>query len=254
MKTTKTLVLLTLALLPLAAMAQKRVEASVEADVLSRYVWRGLHRAGLSIHPTAEVRWQGLYLQATGSIGIHNEDVNEIDLWLGYRLAGFNIGVADYWETGIDPDNRYFYYDPEKGAHSYEGNLGYSCKYFSLQAFCTFYGNDYKLNGKQAYSTYIELSVPFRLGGIDFEVRGGMTPFESAGWKTEKTVQSLLSTKTVTVPEYLYADKTACTVAALRATKDIALGSVHLPVFAELNTNPYLQKAYLIFGLSVIPF
>lgn len=246
--------LLWLALLPVAAVAQEKVEASVSADFLSRYFWRGKKMGDFSIQPTAEVRWRGLFLQTSGNLGLDEDDIEELDLILGYRYKGFNASVIDYWQSGHDSENRYFYYDPEKGGHTFEGNLGFACKYFDLQAYCAFYGNDFRIDGKRAYSTYIELKVPFRLGGIDWELRGGMTPYESAGTMELKTVTTVLSEYVTTVPDYDYGEKLTCNVAALRATKDIAVGNVHIPIFAEFHTNPYLQKSSLVFGLSIIPF
>lgn len=235
--------------------AQKSFQASVYADIVSRYIWRGTDKGGISIQPRAGIAWRGLSFDMQGSMGIDNDDPRELNLTLGYKLAGFNIGVTDYWTTGVDDDDRYFYYDNKKGAHTFEGNLGYSCKYFSLQAYCMFYGHDQKINGKQAYSTYVELAVPFKLATLDWQVRAGMTPFESSAHYVTKTIYTpLLGEREVQVPEYTYAEKTACVEAALRVTKDIDLGDVNMPVFAELNTNPYLKKASLIFGIGIKPW
>lgn len=249
------LALAAITLSPHAVSAQDEVEANVEADIVTHYIWRGQDKGGLSIQPTATISWQGLYLSANGSAGIQKDDEQEINLSLGYKLGGFNLGVTDYWETGIDTENRYFYYDEKKGAHSLEGNLGFSCKYFSLQGYCTFWGNDFKIDSdKHAYSTYIELGIPFKLAELDWQITAGMTPMESSGWWTTRTVDTLLGTTDIKVKEYSYADGVACVCASLRATKDIDLGDVRMPVFAEINTNPYLKKATLLFGLSIIPF
>jgi hypothetical protein len=118
-----------------------------------------------------------------------------------------------------------------------------------------FYGNDMKIDGKQAYSTYAELSVPFKLGGLDWQIRAGMTPFESSAEYVTKIIETpLLGEREAQVPDYTYADKAACVEAALRATKDIDLGDVRMPVFAEFNTNPYLKKASLLLGISIKPW
>jgi hypothetical protein len=244
-----------IAMQSMAVSAQDSIEASVNADFVSRYIWRGQDRGGLSIQPQARVSWKGLFGQLNGSTGLHKEDRQEINITLGYQLAGFNIGVTDYWSTGIDPENRYLFYDKQEGAHQFEGNLGYKCKYFSLQGYCMFWGNDHKPGEtKQAYSTYIELAVPFRLGEIDWNVRAGMTPMQSSGSWNIETVQTMVGEREIKIPEYNYAEQAACITAALRATKDIDLGDVRMPVFAELNANPYLKKAWLVFGFSIIPF
>ena len=63
-----------------------------------------------------------------------------------------------------------------------------------------FWGNDHKINGDRAYSTYVELSVPFRAGGLDWDVRAGITPMESAGYTTTISVPSLSHLLTIFLP------------------------------------------------------
>lgn len=258
MKKMKKLALLSLVILCMPAAAQDKVEATVQADFLSKYTWRGLELGGISIQPQASVSWKGLSLSAMGNVGLDKEDTEEFDLKLSYTLKGFNIGVIDYWKTGIDPDGRYLYYDRDKGPHTFEGNIGYTCKYFSLQAYTVFWGIDntphnimdlgtsvVETDYKRAYSTYIEAAIPFRLGGLNWTLMGGMTPFKSAG---DTAPFGTVADK------YLYADGVACVKAALRATKELNLGEVRMPIFAEIHMNPYMQTGYFTMGISVIPF
>jgi len=238
--------------MPSMAGAQKQVEGDIYADIITQYVWRGQEVGGFSFQPTASLSWQGLSLGVTGNAGLDKEDPREIDLMLGYSRWGVNIGVIDYWTSGVEKDNRYLYFDQYEGAHKLEANIGYTCKYFSLQAYTLFWGNDIKVNGKRAYSSYVELTVPFKLGGIDWQVRGGMTPFESAGWSEPMGEEGIAAM--LTKNNYEYAEGVACLEASLRATKTMDIGFSKLPVFAELNVNPYLQTAHMIFGVTVNPF
>ena len=267
MRTLKKVALAAIALamlLPTAASAQNEVEASVQADLVSKYMWRGLDRGGISIQPQAQVSWHGLYAKARGSVGFDKSDEEEFDLELGYRLWGVNVALIDYWRTGIDAENRYLYYDRDDGPHRFEGNIGYTCKYFSLQGYTTFWGVDDtpyytfadgdKTSHKRAYSTYIELGVPFSLGGIKWELQGGFSPFESAGTYVDRTVTVEGLETSILSKEYLYAEGAAFVKASLRATKELSFGDVRLPIFAEIHMNPYLQKTHFLFGLSVIPF
>jgi hypothetical protein len=43
-------------------------------------------------------------------------------------------------------------------------------------------------------------------------------------------------------------------MATIRATKNLQFKSLKLPIYAELHTNPYLQKATFLVGISVIAF
>ena len=234
--------------------AQESIKTSIRADVVSRYIWRGKDKAGFSIQPKVEAIWRGLSLKACGSAGLEKGDYQELNLGLRYKLGCFNIGVTDYWQTGIDQDNRYLYYDAHQGAHLFEANIGFDCKFFSLQAYTMLGGNDFKLDGERAYSTYIEFGVPFKLGGLAWETTVGVTPMESAGrWELQSRVTREFGVRDVNIRVWDYANSFACCNASLRCTKDLDLGAVRMPVFAELIANPYLKKTSIIFGFSIIP-
>ena len=168
--------------LPSTVAAQEKFEAEISAGVVSNYMWRGLNLAGVSLQPQVKLAWQGLSLEATANTGIDKEELRDLDLTLDFSRWGFNIGITDYFNYNVDAKDRFFYYSGgEECPHALEANLGYTCKYGSIQAHTKFYGNDYKINGKRAYSTFIELDVPFRAAGLDWDVMVGITPFESAG-------------------------------------------------------------------------
>ena len=247
------LALAAITLLPAQVSAQDEFTASVSGSLVSRYMWRGIDMAGPSIQPSLTLGWKGLSLDVSGNIPFDKEDVRDMDVTLGYSLYGFNIGVIDYWTADVDPKNRYFYYGGEAECpHQLEANLGYTCKYGSLQAYTMVYGNDYKIDGDRAYSTYIELSVPFRLGGLDWDVRAGVTPFESAGSTYDETVVTESGkTKTVTRGDWMYGESFTCNMASIRATKNLEFKHFNVPVFVELHTNPYLQRANLVFGVTI---
>ena len=258
MKNLKKIVVMAMAAMvaiPTCAQEEDRngVESYVDVDFVSRYMWRGQEKGGVSIQPEAYVSWKGLTLKLEGSIGLDSSDGQDLDVTLGFERFGFNIGVIDCWESVLEPNGRYFHYT-KKGAHRLEGNIGYSWKYGSLQAYTIFWGNDYRISGKQAYSTYVELSVPFKLGGVDWTIAVGGTPLESAGSTEIVEGQSIFGTELYERRNYYYAEGPACVMASLRATKTINLGFAHIPVFAELHTNPYLQKATFLCGLTIAPF
>lgn len=246
----KTVIALVMLSCPMLTNAQSKVETDVQVDLVSRHMWRGQDYGKISLQPQGTIRYQGFYLSGFGSTGFSDNDIDRIDLSFGYQAPfGLNIGVADNYKSGIDRYNRYFSYEEKGSGHQFEGNLGFSCKYFSLQGYCIFLGNDFKINGDRAYSTYIELSVPFRMAKVDWMAKIGVTPMESAGWRGDGTDGSYLD-------EFLYADGFTATMASLRATKVIHVkgSKVDIPVFAEFNANPFTQRAVLLGGISIKPF
>ena len=248
------LALAAISFLPVSA--QDKIEATVSGTVVSRYMWRGADLAGPSLRPKLELAWKGLSLEMESNIPFDKDDVEDLDVTIGYSRWGFNIGVTDYWEKNVDPRNRYFYYSDGKDCpHQLEANIGYTCKYGSLQAYTMFYGNDYKINGDRAYSTYIELSVPFRAGGLDWDVRAGVTPMESAGETyEERVIDESGRTRTLTRGNWFYGESFTCNLASVRATKAFEFKHFKMPVWVELHANPYLQRANLVLGVSVCSF
>ena len=88
---------------PAMGMAQDKVEASVGADLVSGYIWRGQDLGGVSIQPTLSVSYKGFSLSAWGTAGIEKEDTKEIDL-IRLRHRRFQYlrhRLLVQWRTGV---------------------------------------------------------------------------------------------------------------------------------------------------------
>lgn len=219
-----------------ATLAQEKVETTICGDVVSSYIWRGQDLGNVSLQPTLGIGYKGLSLTAWGSVGLSDpSDTKEFDLTLSYAIGGLNIGVTDYWfNNGLDPENRYFKYDAHGTNHVLEANIGYDFGLASLQWFTNFAGNDgVNKDGKRAYSSYVELTVPFKLATVDWTATAGAVPFSTDFYGT---------------------DGFAVTNLALRATKEIKVTeSFSVPVFGQAVANPCSQKAYLVIGFTLQP-
>jgi hypothetical protein len=217
----------------MSATAQDEVETTVSADVVSTYVWRGMECGSAAIQPTLGIGYKGLSLSAWGSYGlVDTHDAKEFDLTLAYSTGGFNIGITDYWFN--TPEERYFLYDANKTSHIFEANIGYDFGPAAIQRFTNFAGNDgYNKDGKRAYSSYVELSAPFKLASVDWSAAVGAVPYAT---------------------DFYGVDGFAVTNVSLKATKDIKVtDSFSIPVFAQVAANPSTEKAYLVFGFTLQP-
>ena len=216
--------------------AQDEIETTISGDIVSSYIWRGQDLGNVSLQPTLGVAYKGLSLTAWGSVGLTNaDDTKEFDLTLAYTIGGFNIGITDYWfNAGQDPENRYFKYDAHGTNHVFEANIGYDFGVASLQWYTNFAGNDgMNKDGKRAYSSYLEATVPFKLASVDWTATAGAVPFATTSYGTTGF---------------------AVTNVALKATKDIKVtDSFSIPVFAEVSANPRTEKAYLVLGFTLHP-
>ena len=218
------------------AVAQESVETTVAADVVSKYIWRGQDLGSAAVQPTLGIGYKGLSLSAWGSYGIADPaDTKELDLTLAYTVGGLNIGVTDYWFTeGLDPQGRYFKYDAHATNHLFEANVGYDFGTLALQWYTNFASNDgVNKDGKRAYSSYVEVAVPFKLATVDWTATAAAVPWATTSYG---------------------ATGFAVTNLALKATKDIKItDTFSVPVFAEVSGNPCSQKAYLVFGFTLQP-
>ena len=219
-----------------AIKAQENVEATISADFVNQYIWRGQDLGNTSFQPTLGIDYKGLSFSAWGSVGLTEPaDTKEFDLTLSYTIGGLNFGVCDYWFSGDpDPENRYFKYDAHGTNHVFEGFIGYDFGVASVLWCTNFAGNDgLNKNGNRAYSSYFEVSAPFKLATCDWSATAGAVPHRT---------------------DYYGTNGFAVVNLSLRATKDIKVtDSFSIPVFGEVAANPCSQKAYLVFGLTLRP-
>lgn len=222
--------------------AQEKVEATLSADLVSNYIWRGQDFANLSVQPALGVGWRGLSLSAWGSYGLMsnsgtNVTTKELDLTLGYTIGGLNIGLTDYFCITDGSNPRYFLFK-EGGSHVLEANIGYDFGPVALQWYTNVSGTparyvdaDGKL--KAGYASYVEISAPFRLGGLDWQASVGVVPFDSKGF-------------------YADADGFAVTSVTLKAEKELEITpTFKLPIFGQLVANPSTQRLYFVLGCSL---
>ena len=210
--------------------AQSQVEGHLGADIVSNYIWRGQDLGHVSLQPELSVAWKGLSLTVWGSVGLSDkDDSREVDLTLSYETGGLSFGIVDYWND--ENDKHYFYYKQDGTGHSFEGFISYDFGPVSASWQTYFAGNDYKGDGKRAYSSYFELSAPFRLATCDWDARAGLVPWKSGMYDVSGFSVTNLS---------------------LRATKAIKISkSFELPLYGQVVANPASRHFYFVFGLTL---
>ncbi len=205
-----------------------RISASLNADWVSTYIWRGQNLGGISIQPGLGVEYRGFSLSAWGSSGFDKEDVKEVDVTLAWGGKGFQVGMTDYW---FDNGPGYFHYASHRTAHVFEAHVGYDFGPVVFGWYTNIAGNDGAGHkGDRAYSSYIELSAPFMLGGLAWNAELGASP-----WKT-----SFYSTTGFSVVNI-----------GLSVAKEFnPAKSCVLKLYAKGICNPRNEKGYLVAGVS----
>ncbi len=218
-------------IMPCVMEAQDKLRVSVGADVVSKYVWRGVDQGqGAAIQPSMDFSYKGFSLSAWGSTPISDLDVKEFDVTLGYEIRGFGVSLTDYY-WNADGTNKYGMW---KQSHLLEAAVRYDFgETFPLTlSWATMVaGADKKIAGggeeKQNYSSYISASYDFNIGGVGMNASVGAIPFKSYIYGFEKGYYGL-------------------TDVSLKATKEIK----GIPLFVQVTAAPKADKAYILFGIT----
>lgn len=240
MKTFRTTILAAFVMMSAAVNAQEvtssdadsKVEVTIGADFVSRYIWRGQDCGYAAVQPELGISYKGLSLTAWGNYGIANvDDIEELDLTLSYNAGGLTVGITDYWFGNQYVD--YFRYKAHETAHVFEANLGYDFGPLSLNWYTNFAGCDgCNKSSERAYSSYVEATAPFTLGGLDCEASIGAVPYATS--------------------YYADANGFAVTNISVKAAKEFSVAkNLKMPVFAQLAANPSTQKMYLVLGVGI---
>lgn len=224
----KQILLLTTLFYVVFAQAQ---EVFVHADFVSSYIWRGMDSANASVQPTLGFNWKGLTVYAWGSTEFRNKN-NEIDLSLEYSHHNLTLYANNYFTQTEDEPFNYFNYSSHSTGHTFEVGAGYmlSEKFpLSISWYTNFAGNDYRENDKRAWSSYCELSYPFSVKDVNLSIEAGFTPWEG-----------------------MYSNAFNVVNVGFSATKELKITSdFSLPIFGKLIANPYEEKFYFVFGISL---
>ena len=228
----KKIALVVSALVATVAPLHAEIETTVGADVVSRYIWRGMELGDAALQPSLGISAGGFSASLWGSTGIvRAADTKEFDITLSYSIAGLSAGVTDYWfSVGPEPAGRYFRYDDKATNHVFEAFVGYDFGFASVNWYTNLAGNDYDADGDNAFSSYCELAALFSLGGLDWTATLGFVPMETPFYGT---------------------DGFAVTNIGLAAEKSLVItDKFSLPISAGVTFNPCSEMAYFVFGIS----
>ena len=228
----------------LGTTSAKAQEFTVQGDLVSSYVWRGVYQTGASFQPTLGFNIGDFSLTAWGSTDFDGNKSSEglaskeIDLTAAYTLgeSGPTLSVASLWWAGQGA-GKYFNFKSHETAHFFEAGLVYTlpCEKLPLSMawYLMFAGADKNEEGKQNYSSYCELNYPFSVKTVDLNVTCGIVPY--------------------TAPQY-NCNGFAVTNIALKGTTAIRFSDrFSLPVFAQAIWNPRMEDAHLVFGITLKP-
>jgi Bacterial protein of unknown function (Gcw_chp) len=190
---------------------------SPSADLVSRYVWRGLDFGNApAVQPGIEAAFGNLAIGAWGSYTLSASTYLEADLYASYSFDfGLDIIATDYYfpaaEFGAVTDSSYF----DGDAHTFEIGLS--------QAIGNFYISGY-------YFLNLDADLYFE-AGYSFD---SFSIFAGAGTESYTSDAGF-----------------ALTNIGISTSKEIPISETYsLPVTGALIINPDLQQVNIVFGVS----
>jgi hypothetical protein len=219
------------------------LSVNVGADVMSRYIWRGIDVNGaVNIQPNLSLVVGGFSGGFWGSYSLSNNSINntfnqEVDTWISYSYAfenGMSIGalITDYYYTnvGIKWGNFNNYDNPKgPGAHTVETGVllkGPGSFPISLSGFINVY-NDAGNN------TYFQIDYPAVVADVPLNFFVG-----ASGGSKEN-------------PGYYGTENFNVTNIGVKATRSIKITEEYsLPVSVAFVLNPRVEISYLVFGVT----
>lgn len=243
---------------------KSKIKADFSADLVSRYIWRGLQYGGTSpsIQPGISVSKGNLEFGIWGaySIGGVNSD-EEVDLYLSYTFFKdmLTATVTDYYfphETGIYD---YFDYNKNTTGHVYEAVLGFNGTEkipFTFLASVNFYGadaskinsdvNSADFNTKTGilYSNYFEL-------GYSKELKNDIGFSAFAGFTLTNTTAADSTIGYIGESGYYGGGDAGFINLGFTLTKALKINdNFSLPLTSSLIVNPRDKNIYFVFGLT----
>jgi hypothetical protein len=226
-------------LLPVLSYSQTQKDSSavnpdLGADFVSRYVWRGLSlSASPNIQPYLDFGYKGFSAGMWSSYAT-SEPYAEVDFYISYSSKGLTVTLTDYYTEDENNLLRFNHFNWKQGKtnHALEASLGYSLQGrmpLSFKLATIFFGNDQNPDGKQFYSTYLELGYPFAIHDYQFNVSLGATPSKG-----------------------LYAEDASIVQIGLSASKNLRITEhFSLPLAISILSNPDNENIFAWLTLSL---
>ena len=207
---------------------------SVGTEASTQYLWRGISIANSpTIVPTVTLNYEkDDFSFEAGYCSITELQRNhylEMDLWAAATYKGFTFMAL---EQGCNNNLCLGGYDD-----NFELTLAYELPFEFLPAsisWNTFVaGDDFNLDGSRAFSSYIELNVPYEYNNFSVCATAGAVPYKS---------------------EILYENEGGFNFInlSLRTGYKLTVGeNFELPLFAQFTYNPLYKEHFLMLGCSL---
>ena len=217
----------------------KAQDLSLGADIVSRYIWRGIESGGNSpsIQPNISFSTGGFSVGFWGAFPTANPDaLNEIDFYTGYAIdfgssSNLYLGITDYMypNSGVKIGNFNNYDDPDgPGAHYVEANAIYT----GPESFPLIFSFNMFVYNVANNPMYFEVKYSTTVADVPLDLFIGGTPGDEAMYYGVSNF-SIINT-------------------GFKVTKEIKItDSFSLPVFGSVILNPASEDLFYVLGITL---
>jgi hypothetical protein len=206
-------------------LSEKNISISANADLLSRYIWRGTDLGtGPAFQPGFSASYSGFSMGYFGSYNLLG-NYKEVNLFISKSVGFATFELWDYWSSEKTGLKGFSDYRSGSTSHMIEGIItlsGNDSFPLSFTGGWLFYGSDY------SKSIYLELQyrVPVQNSELSF-----FTGYQAKG--------------------YYYAEKRGFVNVGVTYTQPLVVSNdVSLDLILSLVTNPTAKNVFFTVGLS----
>lgn len=211
---------------------KKEIPFYLNLELSTKYMWRGIEYGNApTFFPLIGYQYKGFNAFAMGAYAT-NGSHQEVDLGVSYSYKGYTVGLSDYYfPSAVGEKDCYFNFNKKTTGHSIEAY--FTAMPFKIPLWLTLstyvFGNDKRENGKQAYSSYIEIGYNHYLNTQNIL---GIT----CGGNLNKSFYTN------------YEDGFSIVNITLKYTHNLKIKDFTLPVSGSYIINPYKEKSYFTFS------
>ncbi len=161
---------------------QRTFTITPSVTLTNKHLWRSFSSGNAPcIEPNVNWRYKNLSLDTWAAYAIDNS-YKEIDFILSYSFNVFSVTLSDYYCPKAGEEEKFTTLKNEDTDHLFEIKTDFTISRklpVNVSAAVFFAGSDVEkteVEVKQLYSTYLELSYPFRVANTNLQVEVGMTP------------------------------------------------------------------------------
>lgn len=211
---------------------EKGVPLTISLELSSKYMWRGNeYGTAPTLFPMISFNKAGFNIFGMGAYAFDGSH-QEVDLGISYTYKWLTLGISDYYyPSAVGEKDNYFDFSHQSTGHSIEAYItAYPFKFpFWITLSTYVFGNDKNLDGKQAYSSYMEIGYNH--------------------YFDNKNILSVIAGANLNKGFYTnYNDRFNLVNTMLKYTYNLTIKSFILPISASYIINPYKEKSFFTFS------